>query len=510
MATVTINTNLSNCTLEPTSVKSGNKTTLTLTAVDGYEFTQTPTLVIADPFGGEDSHDFTISGDKLTASYDYDAGPYDDTTVNATATKKAVTTITIVTNLTNCTIDKTSIPASGKSTITLTAVDGYEFTEAPTLSYPDPFGETSTSNFTVSEDKTTATIDYTPDSTDDITVTGSATEKPKPKVITFDISGVSNATVTPESFTEGETVNITITAQDGYNFETNVPYIHYWDLAGGIIETNFNLDETKTTGTFTFNSEEATTSDPTHYAIEIHGVATIITSTQPLYTIYQVNNDILDQVASKRFGDGGLNNYINDIYQLPLVLDTSSKQALYLYDTKIVDDVPIVKDRILKKNLGSYRLPRHFNNANDYNNTYTMVLPYYGTVDLDTEKYLDCDFTIDVTIDLVMGDTTYTLSRDNQVIDTYDTNIKVMLPFLTADTTRISYFSKINLLEVSPKITAYYHDVYDDYVSTSITTKLNSGTYHGYMECEIVTIDVNNKYRDMINAKMKEGIIYDV
>lgn len=509
MATVTIKTNLTNCTLSPTSVKSGNKTTLTLTANDGYEFTTTPTLVIADPFGGEDSHDFTISSDKLTATYDYDAGSYDDTTVNATATKKQQTTINIITNLTNCTIDKTSIPATGKSTITLTANDGYEFTTVPTLSYPDPFGDTSTDNFTISDDKLSATIDYTPSSTDDITVTGTATEKPKPKVINFDLTNVSDATVTPTSFTQGETVNITITAQSGYNFETNIPYIHYWDVAGSIVEKNFTLDETKTTGTFTFNSSEAMT-DNEHYTVEIHGVATVITKSQPLYTIYIVNNDILDKVASKRFGDGGLNTFINDIYQLPLQLDTSTKQALYLYDTKIVDDVPIVKDRIIKKTLGTFRLPRHFNNANDYNNVYTIVLPYYGSIELDNEKYIDSDFTIDVTIDIVMGDTTYTFTREGQVIDSYDTNIKMMLPFLTADTTRISYFSKINLLEVAPTLTAYYHDVHDEYVTTSVTTTLNSGTYHGYLECELVTINVSNKYRDMINAKMKEGIIYDV
>lgn len=500
-----ITANLTNCTLTPTTVTS-TPVTLTLTGNDGATFETAPTISFDDSFEGSVSETFTISSDKKTATYKLDPLSLDgNIVVTATAKASTATTFDLTLDTSNCEVSPAKIPITGTTTITATASSGYEFSTVPTLSYSDPLGETTTENFTVNENKSIATINITPtdfDYTGGVTVTAKATKKET--VISFDTTNVSNATVTPASFTKGQSVTITITANGGFNFSTNIPYIIWFDPLSAPSQANFTLNEDKTIATYTLSESDSSIINENE-PVYIYGVATVKTKLSSIYTIYIVTTSDLSKVASKRFGDSGLNVYINDIYTLPLKFDESNKQALYLYNTKIIDSVPIIEDRFTSYDLGTFKLPRHYNNANDYNNVYNLSLPYYGTVTLDNTNFMDSDINVKCNVDIVDGSITYLVSRDNQTIDTYTANIKENLPYLTADTARISYFSNVSTITIEPKVQSYYHDVSNANVRTNYLYRVSDLT--GYFEGTLQFINVDKKYYDMINNELNKGVI---
>lgn len=499
-----ITTNLTNCTLTPTTVTS-TPVTLTLTGNDGATFETAPTISFDDSFEGTVSESFTVSSDKTTATYKLDPPSLDgNIVVTATAKASAPKTFDLTLDVSNCDVTPTKIPIAGTTTITATVTNGYEFKDVPTLSYSDPLGKTTTENFTLNTDKTIATYSLTPSNIDysnGVTVTAKATKKET--VISFDTTNVTNATVTPSSFIKGQSVTITITAQKGYDFSTNLPYIKWFDPLEAPSQANFSLNDDKTIATYTLSESDSSIvneKDPVY----LYATASIISTLSSLYTIYIVTTKDLLTVATKRFGDSGLNVYINDLYRLPLKFNESQKQALYLYNTKVIDSVPIIKERFTSYDLGTFKLPRHYNNANDYNNVYNLSLPYYGTVTLDNTNYMDSDINVKCNVDIVDGSITYLVSRDGQTIDTYTANIKEQLPYLTADTARISYFSNVSTITIAPKVQSYYHDVNNTNVRTNYLYRVSD--INGYFAGTLQFINVDKKYYDMINSELNKGV----
>lgn len=120
----------------------------------------------------------------------------------------------VTSNVTNCTVvsDVSKIVLGSNVTINLNAADGYGFKVAPKITE----GTTET-NFTVSEDKLTASITFIPNS--DFTITASAV-----KFVKW-TNNAKNCTVEGiNSVLVGETVNITITPNNGYEI-TGTPNI---------------------------------------------------------------------------------------------------------------------------------------------------------------------------------------------------------------------------------------------------------------------------------------------
>ena len=170
MSEVILNVNLSNChsvgTL-PASYAQGAQVDITLQANDNTEFNVAPYLSHRDDWGSTFKKNFTVSADKKTATVSYKLPTsYNVSTLTLTAATAAAAVkndVTLKANLSNChsvgTLP-TSYAQGAQVDITLQANDNTEFKVEPYLSHPDEWGASFKKNFSVSDDKKTATVSY--------------------------------------------------------------------------------------------------------------------------------------------------------------------------------------------------------------------------------------------------------------------------------------------------------------------------------------------------------------
>lgn len=201
-----------------------------------------------------------------------------------TVVESAETTYSLTYSLTHCTVSpqpETQEAASGL-TLTFTPDSGYEFTDQPTATY---------SGGTISASDGVLTIPAgTISAGGAITVTATATEIP-PSLdvsISYDLSGcrVTKPSPAPTTYTKGEHLSISVTADTGYSFnlETNPPYATY--VRDGITRT-ISANEGDAT-TETIDLFIATTVNVEGNALTIVGKPTGAPTTYPV--TYNVNN----------------------------------------------------------------------------------------------------------------------------------------------------------------------------------------------------------------------------
>jgi len=215
---------LENCTSDynETIVNGLKEYTITITANEFYRFNSLPTYTMGDTSGN-----LTLASDSLTATLT--VTPTADITITANAVKAAYR---LTENLTNCTcnIDSTTELTGGETyTIILTTTNAdYTFDTTPTITYKG-----ITYNFTVSDDKLTATYEFLASSS--ATISASAIYN---KVAINANNGDDNVT---NNFINGDykigtTVNMIYTFVDGW-FYGNV---RFFDGAGTDIQSTLN------------------------------------------------------------------------------------------------------------------------------------------------------------------------------------------------------------------------------------------------------------------------------
>lgn len=163
---ITVTTTETNCTVSglPQTVYNNTVLNLTATAATDYEFTTAPTFNYIDNNNVAQSINFTIAANGKTATLNLDLATlnFGNTTATITATAAAVVYPTIPVNVseTNCTVSGVPSPTYINSVLNLTATvnTGYEFETAPQLNYVDQNGTFQVFNFTVAQNKLTATL----------------------------------------------------------------------------------------------------------------------------------------------------------------------------------------------------------------------------------------------------------------------------------------------------------------------------------------------------------------
>lgn len=225
---LSVSTSIKNAVLSglPDEVTTASVLSLTITANEGYKITS---ATIEDDMG-DTPYSFDVSSDGKTATLsNFDCSVFDGYEgIYISAKVSSEPKVTISNSLTNCSTNVAdgSISTSTELAITLTANTGYEFTSTPTISYNDVNGNYVTENFTISSDKSTATLDFglisdKTDSGETLYVEGGATAK---AATTYNVTGtLENCTSdAPTSVNEGDSLTITLTANNGYNF-TSAP-----------------------------------------------------------------------------------------------------------------------------------------------------------------------------------------------------------------------------------------------------------------------------------------------
>lgn len=404
------------------------------------------------------------------------------------------------TKLVNCTSDNLVEYTDGEQvTINLTADTGCLFDIEPVLT----MGDTSI-KFTVSDDKTTATVTF--EITNDVIISATATKYHK---VIIDLTNCTcDKTVVKDSDT------ITVTSNEGYilNSNINVVYNHITHSY-----SSFKDGQTKCVITIAGTSTD----------VNISGSA--VKKTEKLSSfanIYTVDNDKLTELSKVRFYDvtGSSANkvdygsFITALYKLPFELDESmiadiGSIQLGNYDTRV--ETSLLSNYEYIVSMGSITVPEKYNNVYDYKDTICILhLPYCDSMTINTEYIMNHTITINYKIDLYSGKCTVNIISDftNEVIASKNFEIGSKIPFMQVQ----------NNTTVGTIDTVLDNDVKTPYIEVirSIPYNVNTifgnetidfGTlenYKGYLKVSDVLLNINatNEDKNEIETLLKNGV----
>ena len=513
---LTLTKNLTNVTMSPdvSSIEiDGNSHIITLTANSGYQFSDVPKLTIS----GTD-HNFTLSNNVYTLDVNTIGIQANVSgTIMATATAIAVNpTVTINKNLTNVTMspDVTSIELDGTSkVITLTADNGYEFSDIPYFEWdrnPYYFEQSGSSyiydlNDLISENAS-------------ITIYATATATAKTKNVT---NQLTNCTITPpfNSMIENETYTLTLNANQGYKF-VSTPILEIKNRDGVVL--NF----TKVTDyqyTLTFTADSSYFDNPDDAILS--GVAveeTPIVNKYGAIQVYKPTTSNMAELATKRFranntvdgitySDIDLGSYITQFKRIFFDVTTSSKSNILLgrHDTQINTDV--VNNDDVTIDCGKVHISGSNGNELDAKiYKIKLVLPFYEVVELPS-IYMNKTIHIVYQCNVITG---YADILINEVVDNTDLLIVKYRCKVSQDLPYILSYDKLNgalsdmQLNTSPKIILQKNNTFIDKGFTTYKKGLISNEV-GYFEVkDIVSMSVNatQKEKDLIENLLKSGV----
>ena len=235
------------------------------------------------------------------------------------ATLEAVArTLTVNQNLTDCTISGLPSVVNENSVLnlTLTANSGCTFEQTPVLTFNkvviNPQGNpTNTENFTVSNDKLTATlqIDLSEynlnyiDLCDTLTITATAESNIKTVPIT---KNLSNCTTNAPTNITGDmtTVNINCTANENYEFDTAPTIIFYDSNNVALHSFTFNVLSTKLSANVTFDVSQFNDFENVE-SIVLTATAAAVVQVVDVQT--NIQNAVLNGLPSDVYADTVLN-----------------------------------------------------------------------------------------------------------------------------------------------------------------------------------------------------------
>lgn len=288
--------------------------------------------------------------------------------------------------------------------IALSSSSGFEFNPDLTVLKITHSVSLTSKNFVLTENNTKASISYTTTANDEKlyvqAITREQTTPVKEINVTYDLTNcVSN--ITANKLTVGETVNFTLTANDGALFKDYVPNLSYIDNFGN-----------KTTKEFTISTDKKKAVLDSfvipNYDITIYGDAQTETTVVNYGAInaYIVNVDILNAFSNKRYFkestsgnvsyDVDLGEYVNRIKRIYFPITSTLNDVIRCgnYNTGIkCADLP--KD-IYEINFGDVDISLINGDSNDFNTgDLNIFIPFVGVVSLNNSL-------IGKTVNLVM------------------------------------------------------------------------------------------------------------
>lgn len=398
--TVTIDTDLTNCDLDNTTVDADTATLLTLTSDSvQYLFYDIPTITI----NGVTSS-FTVSQDKRTATFNLTASENDVITVSATAIFKY---INISTDLTDCTISNSSVEIGDTITLTLYADNGLGFYLTPTITINGV-----TSDFTVSQDKETATFNYTGARGDVVSVYGVAVAEPK--TATIDRSNITNVSVLPNvnEYTEYSDLTLIFTCDNYHNF-SGIPYIDT-NIYDGYIETIQAVKVNDREYRLTLPKTAFYTGASITYSITVYATAIFDSETVNKYglvCLYKPTKQNLIDLSKVRFVTIGetdttedLGKYITSLKRIYLDVSTVEDSDIILGGTNTNIKSGLIDNDEIIVNLGNATITGVYNNELDIkHSTIELVLPFIDIVTVDSARVMNRTINIKYKCNLITG-----------------------------------------------------------------------------------------------------------
>lgn len=416
-----------NCTVngvpESGFVTTGTSVTILAIANEGYYFNGRPYIRYTGTDGTEHKLFMTrLSNDtRATVTQVFSEIAQNLTTAyivcNAVEIPKKTWPV-VVKTATNCTVDAPDTYTEGETlNITATPNDGYRFDTTPTLQYPGTGGQTAKLSFTIQDDGTTTFSRVVKGLPDGVTlsVVASAVEIPKKTypIVTQTVNCTVTGVPAGNVYTEGETLNLVLTANEGYYFDVP-PRINFYGQGGVGAHMDFTIDPADDTRA-TFNGVLPTLSDGSNVTIyAVAAAKTVYTDKYGSINVYNVTIDELTQFAEERFfnveGEGNtqevdLGDYVSKLFRLYCDIGETTESTLKVGNfnlSNITVQVPI--NDTFTVDCGTLTVNGKNGTSNDFNGELQIMLPFIGFQTINIDKALNNPLHLYYKINLVTGE----------------------------------------------------------------------------------------------------------
>lgn len=433
----------------PNTTATGTKGSIQVTANEGYKITAAQ-VEFTDSYGFPDTQDLTISPDGKTASWEYDdADTGESFTLTGTTVSEGTPELNVTNNITGSGV--TEQHTFDGETATLTVTGQYSPNKVRFFdlkaSYTNKAGTATKTPFVVQD------LEYSQQAT--LTVTDIDPTKPVTLTGSYDYvveisTNLSNCTANedlPQYVKDGETVNVTLTANDGTEFDTekSTPQFYYRN-ASGVPQTQdltISSDKKTATGSIQVNTNWS--------GIAVIGSAYPVTVVGELYgaiNVYLVTLDELEEFSGKRFfketgtdpSTGApiyenidLGAYVNKIRRVYTNIGASSTDVIRCgnYNTGVSCHHP-AQDKITL-NFGTAVVPAHNEDNTDYESEIQIFLPFAGFVNLNN-AYAGKTIGLQYVINVVTGNGVALLSCNGVVFQVEETEPSSEIIYLSPST----------------------------------------------------------------------------
>ena len=299
-----------------------------------------------------------------------------------------------------------------------------------------------------------------------------------------------NITYTPKQLTITDyPETITITANSDYFF-SDIPYLILQLPNGmGTKRVYFTLNEDNTIATLIFTLDYSTA-----YITSFNVLTerkTEISDKYGLITLYKPNSEQLKQLSRKLLYKYSLDNqtltlldlskYIISFLSMPFDINVFGTKEMTLNSISTGLEMGFINDNILELNFGGIEITGFYNNSIDYRNTkLSLYLPFVGSIDIDTTKYMNKTINLIYRVDLFTGEFVAILTNDNIILDSFSGNCAINIPFVyqisKTDISVKGYSSNNNNLlnDLTPKLIVTSNIKNENVkISTNYYTQLN-------------------------------------
>lgn len=294
--------NIPNTTATGTKGSLDFEVSIQVTANEGYKITAAQ-VVFTESYGWEETQDLTISPDGKTASWEYDSADTGESfTLTGTTASEGTPELNVTNNITGSGVTEQHTFDGETATFTVTGQynpNKVRFFDLK-ASYTNKAGTTTKTPFVVQdlEYSQQATLSVTDiDPTKPVTLTGSYDD-----VLEFS-TNLSNCTANedlPQYVKDGETVNVTLTANDGTEFDTeqSTPKFYYKNASGFTQTQDLTISSDKKTAT---GSIQVNTNWRDFAVIGSAYPVAVVGEQYGAINVYLVTLDELAEFSGKRF-----------------------------------------------------------------------------------------------------------------------------------------------------------------------------------------------------------------
>lgn len=432
-----------------TGVKNGMWSgSVNVTANEGFKITAAQ-VEFMDMFGS-DTQDLTISPDGKTANWSNDDFQTNNgVTLTGETASEGTPELNVTNNITGRGV--TEQHTFDGETATFTVMGNYipnrvRFFDLK-ASYTNKAGTATKTPFVVQdlEYRQQATLTVTDiDPTKPVTLTGSYDFVVE---VSTDLSNCTANEDLPQYVKDGETVNVTLTANDGTEFDTeqSTPRFYYRDASGNHKKQDLTISSDKKTAT---GSIQVNTNWNDFAVIGSAYPVTVVGEQHGAINVYLVTLDELAEFSDKRFfketgtdpitgasiyENIDLGAYVNRIHRVYTNIGASSTDVIRCgnYNTGVSCHQP-AQDKITL-DFGTAVVPAHNDDNTDYESEIQIFLPFAGFVNLNTD-YAGKTIGLQYVINVVTGNGVALLSCDGVVFQVEETEPSSEIIYLSPST----------------------------------------------------------------------------